>query len=456
MTQQTEDHLFINYASEDSDFAEWLALRLTAEGYSVWFDKMRLLGGESYPSDIDKAIKERTFRMLSIMSESSVQKPNPLKERTIALNIGRAREIDFLIPLNLGDLSSSQLHWTVSDLTFIPFHSSWAAGFGQLLKKLEAIGAPRDLAAGQATACNWLAAQAKPESRPEKLVSNVLPVLELPRILLQFEVKMGSLSSDCERDWPYFQQRNSKTVFAFNPPPQELELSVRCVDSIPWFAVPQIAGLTSANIALTILRKAMIVECRRRGLQIDEESRSCFFPDGLLRQNSIRFMGYDGRKTHIQVIGERRGKCGGITEIVKYHLAPVFRLSLTEYPIPTVRVSLRLHLTDLRGNPLDGKKITSRRKRICRSWWNHQWFCRFLSVVDWLCEGKPECDILHTADGSFRIGSTPLTLHVDQGIDELQGQIPAQGPDNPFDGEDSENAESAVPAWDEETEFEDE
>ena len=49
------DHLFISYAWEDQAFAKWLALRLTAEGYKVWIDQFKLLGGESWPQDIDAA-----------------------------------------------------------------------------------------------------------------------------------------------------------------------------------------------------------------------------------------------------------------------------------------------------------------------------------------------------------------------------------------------------------------
>ena len=37
------DHLFISYAWEDSQLAEWLALKLTAEGFKVWCDRLKLL-----------------------------------------------------------------------------------------------------------------------------------------------------------------------------------------------------------------------------------------------------------------------------------------------------------------------------------------------------------------------------------------------------------------------------
>ena len=82
---QVREHLLINYATEDWALAEWLTRKLTAEGYRVWCDRFMLLGGESYPREIDEAIKSRTFRMLSLLSRASLTKPNPLKERTLAL-----------------------------------------------------------------------------------------------------------------------------------------------------------------------------------------------------------------------------------------------------------------------------------------------------------------------------------------------------------------------------------
>jgi len=68
------EHLFISYASEDAAFTSWLALRLTSEGYKVWCDQYKLLGGEPYPSDITKAIQNDTFRFLAVLSKNSLEK----------------------------------------------------------------------------------------------------------------------------------------------------------------------------------------------------------------------------------------------------------------------------------------------------------------------------------------------------------------------------------------------
>ena len=70
----SREHLFINYATEDQSFADWLALKLTSEGYKVWYDRFELLGGESYPKDITDAIQNRTFRFLALLSPATDRK----------------------------------------------------------------------------------------------------------------------------------------------------------------------------------------------------------------------------------------------------------------------------------------------------------------------------------------------------------------------------------------------
>src|SRR5258705_12055302 len=102
MTTEQATHLFISYAIEDAALADWLARKLANQGYAVWLDRLKMLGGEPWPQDIDVAIKERTFRMLALLSTHSIKKPNPSKERTLALSISKTREIpDFLIPLKV-------------------------------------------------------------------------------------------------------------------------------------------------------------------------------------------------------------------------------------------------------------------------------------------------------------------------------------------------------------------
>lgn len=412
------DHLFISYATENGDLAEWLAVRLTAEGYSVWCDRTHLLGGESYPEDIDRAIKDRTFRLLALLSHASLRKPNPKKERTLALSIARERKIDFLIPLNVEGLSATELDWMTSDLTFISFHQSWADGFTRLLKKLGTIGTPKDVEAGRASVCDWIAVRAQAVTRPEKLRANLLPVLELPRILHKFEIKERVILPKLDKYWPFYSPTGSQTVWAYDPPAAELDVPVNRVVSLSWQDVPEFEGLQIHDISIAILRKAITVKCLQRGMKLAPKISSPYFPEGLLDQNRLRFTTYDSKRSYISAIGERTFRKGDQREKVRYHLAPSFYLTSTDYAEMAVRVAIGLHLTDLKGYPLEGFKVLSRRKRICKNWWNHEWVSRFLAVVEWLCDGQADCEVLRTANGCFRVGAKPFTLSADQGIDE--------------------------------------
>ena len=422
------NHLFISYATENGDLAEWLALRLTTEGYRVWCDKTHLLGGESYPKDIDHAIKEHTFRLIALLSHASLAKPNPRKERTLGLSIARERNIDFLIPLNVDGLSATELDWMTSDLTFIPFHPSWADGFAKLLKKLGAIGTPRDVVAGRASVCDWMAMQATPARRSERLRANLLPVLELPKIIHKFEITERVILPKLAEYWPFYALHKSHSVWAFNAPPAELNVPVHQIASLSWQNNPKSDGLRIHDVAISTLRRAITILCLQRGMKLIPKSGSIYFPNGMFDQDHIRFTTYDGKRSYISANGQRTFRMGDQRETVRYCLAPSFCLTSKDFVEMAVRVSIQLHLTDLKGFPLEASKVISRRKRITKNWWNHEWLSRFLAVVEWLCNGQPECEVLRTASGAFRLSATPMMFSVDQGIDE-ENLLPAVEPE---------------------------
>jgi hypothetical protein len=218
-----QDHLFISYAGEDWCFVEWLALRLAAEGYKVWCDRIKLLGGESYPRDIDAAIKNRTFRFLAILSRNSIQKANPVKERTLALNLARERQENFVIPINLDGLSASELDWMVSDLTYIPFNLSWAQGLAQLLKQLVKSNTPMSFPNGRSAAANWFNSNNLLVRRKERLWSNVAEIVEYPRDFYRFEIDPRTSAEqrlELLKEWPYFAE--SDVLWSFESPTQRM------------------------------------------------------------------------------------------------------------------------------------------------------------------------------------------------------------------------------------------
>src|ERR1700733_3604354 len=84
------DMLFISHANpEDNDFTRWLALQLAKDGYGVWCDLTKLLGGENFWKDAEGAIRSRTIKFIYILSRTSNEKEGPRNELQIAKNVFR-------------------------------------------------------------------------------------------------------------------------------------------------------------------------------------------------------------------------------------------------------------------------------------------------------------------------------------------------------------------------------
>src|ERR1700751_5068241 len=100
------DTLFLSHANpEDNEFTLWLALQLANEGYRVWCDLTKLLGGEVFWDNIEEAIKTRAVKVLYVLSRVSNAKDGPLKELHFAQGIAKKEKLkDFVIPLHIDDL----------------------------------------------------------------------------------------------------------------------------------------------------------------------------------------------------------------------------------------------------------------------------------------------------------------------------------------------------------------
>lgn len=180
------DHIFISYATEDHVVAEWVARKLVTFGYSVWMDRLKLLGGDRWPETIDVAIKNKSFCMVHLLSRASMTKTNPSNERQMALNIQAERKVKFLILLNLDEIRPSELDWQLASLQYIPFQS-WHNGLLALLTTLSDMQCPKgDTTIGQQLAIRSLSRVDVLTSTSETLVSNSYPIRYVPEVLARF------------------------------------------------------------------------------------------------------------------------------------------------------------------------------------------------------------------------------------------------------------------------------
>ena len=129
-------------------------MRLAREGYPVWCDLTKLLGGEDFWSDIEDAIRNRTTKFLFVLSKTSNEKPGVLQELALAKRVGKERE-DFVIPLIIDDLASDETTIELPRLNSIDFRGGWVGGLAKLLEKLEKDGVPKGPRFNAAAVATW-------------------------------------------------------------------------------------------------------------------------------------------------------------------------------------------------------------------------------------------------------------------------------------------------------------
>src|SRR5207247_328288 len=104
--KQVRDTLLLSHANpEDNEFTLWLALQLAKEGYPVWCDLTQFLGGEDFWKDAEEAIRDRTAKLIFVLSKTSNRKDGPLKELRVAQNVAKKEKLnDFVLPCQIDDL----------------------------------------------------------------------------------------------------------------------------------------------------------------------------------------------------------------------------------------------------------------------------------------------------------------------------------------------------------------
>ena len=176
------DTLLLSHANpEDNEFTLWLALQLANEGYRVWCDLTKLLGGEVFWDNIEEVIRARAAKVLYVLSQISNAKDGPLKELHFAQGLAKKEKLrDFVIPLQIDDLPHCDITIEITRVNTVPFAQSWGAGLAKLLDKLEEDCVPKDPKFTRTAVNDWWRTQFSAEQglrkEPEEYLSNWFPI----------------------------------------------------------------------------------------------------------------------------------------------------------------------------------------------------------------------------------------------------------------------------------------
>lgn len=402
--------LFISYAYEDEVFARWLARKLAFHGYGVWFDQIKLLGGESWVEEVDVAIKERSARVLALLSKDSISKDHPRKERTMAQAVGKKLEInDFLIPLNL---DGTEPDWKVSDISWISFRESWAHGLRRLLKKLDAIEAPRIHEGNPAIARVELGrGEDLVGDQPEEIVINWLPFSDLPETIRIYDAP--GLSRDDLEPWPCFNLGDGK-IAAFSPPPPELADKVmKTPEAHHWPSVDEVRHSSTHIIIVVILNQMVRKWLVQAGCLLKGKGKGtlAYLPNPYREEPIWRYCDAEGTQRRIHASGKVTfRKPSGPPEKIIHHPGIYYRTRKVDSGGYVLELKPALALFDEKHEPILGKKVGPRRKKVARSWYNFEWRKRLMAFVQVLTDEATKDELT-----SFSLGS-PIRLTADRAL----------------------------------------
>lgn len=222
----------------------------------------------------------------------------------------------------------------------------------------------------------------------------------IPRVIHRFvaqqEIPTGKLE-ELRFEWAY-RKVNPKLFLSFHQPPDVIvnEHELKAADGAEWPYVDRIEGIWSPNLVSELLRKALIVKCHEKGLEYCSRTHLHYFPSGTIEGDRLKYTQPDGSKNWVNASGQRKFWQPSGSSDYRYYLAPDFSIAQNLFDDFVVLVRIRIRFSDTAGKVLAKRTAVSRRKHLCKDWWNNDWLNRVCAVCQHLAE-----------DGRITIGTQP-------------------------------------------------
>lgn len=433
------DMLFVSHANpEDNDFAQWISLQLAREGFPVWCDLTKLLGGETFWKDVEVALRGRTIKFVSVLSRTSNTKQGPRDELDLALKVQRLEGLnDFVIPLWIDDLPSGEFNVNIGRITAIRFQEGWAAGFARLLKKLEEEKVLRKQEFNPGAVASWwrdyASATQGVKDEPEPLISNWYPLEE--STLYFHELARKSIGPiELPPILPFPATKHNQYMVAFAPAEDfrdamGSDLKVvssftrRINSSNPSDEPQRIWSYSDERKAISsLLRQAWSQMLRSQELPtytFANQALGFFFVKDKLPSNRGYFIEPDGSSGWRSVVGTKTLKDSEGT--VKGYRYWHFCLEAKPTSFPYFGYTMKSHvLFSDDGVTLwqSQERMHRARRSQCRNWWNDRWRGLIGAGVNFLADSDGKLRIQTGAQTYINLSISPLSLVSPVSLDE--------------------------------------
>ncbi|MFC1712138.1 toll/interleukin-1 receptor domain-containing protein, partial [Candidatus Poribacteria bacterium] len=397
----------------------WLGLQLTREGYRIWSDVTKLIGGELTWSDIEEAIRNYTIKFLFVLSRASNIKQGTLDELHLANTVSKVESIrDFTIPLRLDDLPFSDMNVAIHRRNAIDFTQSWAQGLANVLRKLDKDLVPKDIDLfNPSTVASWWKSQFDGtgilQNTPEQYLSNWFPINGLPETM--YVHSLGADQSSLTRGeenlpFPAYPIRDCVVSFASaedlglqNVQTTSVSIS-ECLDGT--IMDMPINARQGRNALIYLLRQAWLSCIESISLPFYEmaNERQCAYFTQDMFESKLQFFEIP------DCISGRRSLVGQ-SKTRYWHFG--FSADIQLEPILVYIVRPHVLFSD------DGKNIWSSsdrmhrtRRSVCKNWWNDRWRDLILASMYWLAQKQSGYELVITlsSDANLQVVIKPITF----------------------------------------------
>jgi hypothetical protein len=418
------DTLLLSHANpEDNEFTLWLALQLANEGYRVWCDLTKLLGGEVFWDDIEEAIKTRTAKVLYVLSQTSNAKDGPLKELHFAQIVAKKEKLkDFVIPLHIDDLPHGDITIEITRINTVGFAHSWGAGLAKLLEKLEEDGVPKDPKFNRTAVNDWLRTQFSAEQglrkEPEEYLSNWFPVTLPAHIYFHSLSRKTTGAIEVSGTLPYPAVQDGIFLITFAEaadftgklgPEMYIAKAGEPLEVAMLLAEPKTLFGKHLFQILRLAWEQMLDERKLPVYELANKARCFYFPKDRVPSDRVFFTGVDGDRTYRAMVGysTRTNPTTGVSAKRYWHYAVQARPQVH----PMFAYILKSHVlftSDGRTIWESKKKLASARRSQCKSWWNDEWRDRALAAATYLCDGTDKITLTLGSKATLTIPPMPV------------------------------------------------
>lgn len=391
--------IFISHANpEDNAFTLWLGAKLSALGYEVWADVLRLNGGDDWQRKLEHALRILARKVLLIANMRAVEKQGVRNEIQIASDVAKKiGDHEFIIPLRLGPFEAPFL---IAHAQYIDFQRGWMTGLSELLATLDTTYKVPRTETSESQLWHSLQLQHARDIKHESeiLISNWVRIAEIPRTIRCYHFRRNvwmdrAKERMCSAPWPLLPFRRGFLSLAA---PRDLREHLG--PDLPVFVKSELdlqAFLASGMSKLGIHRRdarnhfsdlstqAIEKLFRTKGLTAYELSgrRNAWWAQiGIGPAEKVAFRWGD-------ICGKRQIQ--GVSNKIKMHWHFGVQVAIRTNPMPHVRFRSTLVFTSDGQRPIgDLKRMHRIRRSFARSWRNARWRDMTMAFLYWLSAGR--------------------------------------------------------------------